>query len=479
MRVWLPALILLPLALAGCPAVLSDWTVGGSGAADASTDTSPGSSISSGGASSGSGGSSGSGDGASSTGGASDAGGSSGGVSGSDGCPSIVSKGEQTPLDIYIMFDTSGSMSSDAGGMSRMDAVRNAVNQFVGDPASGGLGVGIGYFGNMPRGGTSCNPADYATPEVPIAPLPGNAAAITGSLAGKSPTGETPTGAGIRGACTYAKGWVGQNPGRTTVVLLVTDGVPEAPLSAFTTGCSPSLPDAVAAAQECTGQAPQVPIYVLGVGPSLQNLQQIAQNGGSQQAYLVDGTTNVSQAVRVALNSIRGSAQVPCQYQIPPPTVGKQFVIDQVNVQYTPPMSTTPGIIYQAPASGRCDPVRGGWFYDDPMNPKTILLCPSTCTTVTAETGGQLDVALGCETQTISSTGGGTSPGGTVSAGGTTGTGGTTSVACPRLSAGDINCSQTALPPFAYTCSSLFQTGCQRFPDNRVNFICCPKASYP
>jgi hypothetical protein len=73
MRVWLPALILLPLALTACPALLSDWKIGGSGAADASTDTSSGSSNSSGGAPSGSGGSSGS------------SGSSSAGLSGSSG----------------------------------------------------------------------------------------------------------------------------------------------------------------------------------------------------------------------------------------------------------------------------------------------------------------------------------------------------------------------------------------------------------
>jgi formylglycine-generating enzyme required for sulfatase activity len=83
MRVWLPALILLPLALTACPALLSDWTTGGSGAADASTDTSSGSTMSSGGASSGSGGSAGSAGGSGGAGGSSGAGGA-GGSSSSD-----------------------------------------------------------------------------------------------------------------------------------------------------------------------------------------------------------------------------------------------------------------------------------------------------------------------------------------------------------------------------------------------------------
>lgn len=37
MRAWLPTTLVLPLALAGCPALLSDWAIGG-GATDASVD---------------------------------------------------------------------------------------------------------------------------------------------------------------------------------------------------------------------------------------------------------------------------------------------------------------------------------------------------------------------------------------------------------------------------------------------------------
>ena len=41
MRVWLPVVLTVPFALAGCPAVLSDWTISGSDAGDASPGASP------------------------------------------------------------------------------------------------------------------------------------------------------------------------------------------------------------------------------------------------------------------------------------------------------------------------------------------------------------------------------------------------------------------------------------------------------
>jgi hypothetical protein len=311
-------------------------------------------------------------------------------------CNAIVSQGEQLPLDIYVMFDISLSMSADVGnGQTRLDAERSALETFIADPASAGMKVGIGYFGyKIP---TSCNAADYATPEVPIAPLPGNAAAIKTSLDGKNPTGETPTPAAIDAAAQYAKQWAQQHPADVTVILLVTDGVPEAPLSQFL-GCNPTLPDAVTAAANAAGgnPPPQVPVYVLGVGPSLDNLTQIAQSGGTQQAYLVDGG-NVEQAVLVALNKIRGSAQVPCVYTIPPAPAGQTFDPNKVNIQYTPP-GGQPGVVYGVANQGACDPTQGGWYYGDSS---TIKLCDATCTQVTSQTGGIVDVALGCQTHLL------------------------------------------------------------------------------
>jgi len=66
-------------------------------------------------------------------------------------CASEVRKGEQTPLDIYIALDSSGSMTDAVGGpgaapLTKWEAVSKALVSFVDDPASAGLGVGLQYF---------------------------------------------------------------------------------------------------------------------------------------------------------------------------------------------------------------------------------------------------------------------------------------------------------------------------------------------
>jgi hypothetical protein len=358
------------------------------------------------------GGGSGSGVGGAPSGGASGTSGAPsacGTFSDSSGCTGTQYAGENLPLDIYIMFDQSGSMSCPAdrtgAGLNcinenvrsrRIDDVRSAVRQFLNDPASQGIGVGIGYFGYMQAGSTSCDPSAYSAPGVPIAPLPGNAQALIDSLDSKDPTGETPTGAAIRGACTYAYHWQNQNPSHITVILLVTDGFPEAPVTSQNGGCTPTIGDAVQAAQTCHSLTPPLDIFVLGVGRQLTNLNDIADAGGTGQAYLVGGTDTSAQVLQ-ALNSIRATAQIPCTMRVPPAPAGQVIRFDQVNVNYCNASRQTITFLNVQTSSG-CDPTTGGWYYDDPNAPTQIQLCEASCNTVSAP-GGSLLTTVGCNTQ--------------------------------------------------------------------------------
>ena len=40
-----------------------------------------------------------------------------------------------------------------------------------------------------------------------------------------------------------------------------------------------------------------------------------------------------------------------------------------------------------------------GWYYDDPIDPKIINLCPASCTAVEADDKGKIEIILGCETK--------------------------------------------------------------------------------
>jgi hypothetical protein len=230
-----------------------------------------------------------------------------------DSLPMVADAGPDTstvagaPLDLYIMFDQSGSMvTKDDGMTTRLQVVRDALGDFLHAPGSNGLGVGIGFFGYHPLacGCTSCDPTDYATPTVTIGLLPQRAEQIASALASVVPTGETPTGPAIRGACRYASARRQLEPSRKVAILLVTDGEPQAPFTARTGLCNPTLADAVLAAEQCLSNG--VRTYVLGVGPSLESLGEIAVAGGSSRAYLVSNGARM--AILDMLVAIRADA---------------------------------------------------------------------------------------------------------------------------------------------------------------------------
>jgi hypothetical protein len=285
-------------------------------------------------------------------------------------------------------------MREDAGGVPRIDAVRDAIRDFVHDDESRGIGVGIGYFGHLIP--TQCDAAAYSQPDVPIALLPEQADVIMGSLDARVPVHETPTGAAIRGACRYVSGYRQNRPNHYSALLVVTDGIPETPA---TNACQPSqsVADAVAAARACLDGDSQIFTYVLGVGPNLSSLQQIAQAGGTESAYLVDSDTAVGLEVLDALNAIRTEANVACDYVIPPAPTGEQFDYAQVNVEYAL-TDAERQVAYNVERPADCPDDEAAWYYDDLENPTKIHLCPSLCTQIEADDQAGLSVALGCET---------------------------------------------------------------------------------
>ncbi len=318
-------------------------------------------------------------------------GGACGSLKVSDGCAGEVFEGEGIPLDIQIIFDQSGSMATvidDATGETRMDAVYRAVESFVLDDESVGLGVGVSFFGYQPIGATSCNPDDYDSAAVKIAPLPASADELLGVLKTAAPTGETPTAAAIEGGCRLSQAHRDEAPGRAVVNLLVTDGEPKAPVTSKSSDCNPTLADAVAAARACLDDGAGIATYVLGVGPSLDNLDQIASAGGTEHAYLVADDT--SSGVLDALNQVRASAQIPCELSMDENRADLHYEETSVVTLDRDCQLTQ---LRRVDSASSCD--AGGFYFDEPGSPSSILLCESTCAAV-KQPGTKLLYSIGC-----------------------------------------------------------------------------------
>lgn len=95
--------------------------------------------------------------------------------------------------------------------------------------------------------------------------------------------------------------------------------------------------------------------------------------------------------------AVVSGSQVACVYEIPEPAMG-DIDYGKVNVAYkSSPSAPEQPIFYVPGGAGDCDG-SGGWYYDDPVNPTQILLCPATCDAVQLGDEGAITVKFGCQT---------------------------------------------------------------------------------
>lgn len=356
--------------------------------------------------------------GASASGGANSSGGTrSGGLGGGAGtatsggekaCSAETREGRRTPVDMYFLVDSSGSMADYVEGGIKWELVTDALIDFLASPGSADLGAGVGYFPNtvptdcsladahcfcdpfsrlcFPNDAGSCSVADYETPAVPLA-LPTRRSDVIADLSSHDVVGSTPTRPALEGALNYLRAWATQHPERKPVVVLATDGEP--------TECDANTPEDVAdvAARALRG-APSIQTFVIGVGDSLQSLDDVARAGGTGHAYLVDPNANLSSAFAQALDKIRG-AVASCDFAIPTQSSsGEKVNPSKVNVSLTVNGALTRiSQTFDNDANNCRD--AGGWYFDNPSAPTRIRLCESTCQ---ALSGGTIQVEFGCDT---------------------------------------------------------------------------------
>lgn len=303
-----------------------------------------------------------------------------GSVSATDACATASAGVSTTPISLVFMIDRSGSMgNSRRAGQNlatRWNPLVAGLSAFFADPANSDVRASVTFFSAADQ---SCDVADYTTPAIAMHPLPDAANAF----AGVSPGDETPTLPAEQGAIAYAQQVkAGLPAGEKIAIILATDGQPN--------GCGSTVTNV---ADEASKVKTSIPTYVIGVGPSTGNLNDIAAGGGTGTAIMVPtgDPAATSAALRAALGQIKAS-QLGCSYALPAPPTGQSLDVNAVNVNFTPGGGTSTTLAYSADCANA-----GGWHYDNPAKPSQIVMCPTSCSTLQSDTtGGKIDIVFGC-----------------------------------------------------------------------------------
>lgn len=320
-----------------------------------------------------------------------DAGNDDGSLSDGEVCEGVEQSAKPLPLHMILVIDRSGSMNT----YGYWSPLQQALIQFIQDPLSEGLYVGLNYF-PAPGGGDSCslglwNPVQVPNGAPPLALLPQDANALITSINGTSTGNMTPMYGGLAGSYQVAHDLQTVYPNDKVIVVLASDGLP--------TECGGSYEDInwlatnVVASEFATHG---IETYAIAIAPGVVSaMSTIAQAGGTLQSYDVSQDTS---AFAQKMSEIRGSA-IGCEYLIP--DSGTEFDPYKVNVSITID-GGTPQSVPQADDETDCGS-GDGWYYDDAANPTMIILCPTTCQTIeTAQENQQqvdVDVKFGCPTE--------------------------------------------------------------------------------
>jgi hypothetical protein len=314
-------------------------------------------------------------------------------------CAAQSAASEFRDVQLAFALDVSASMGQ---GNQRFNLkwrpIVEAAQAFFTEPDSAAISASLTFF-PAPNENTWCTDAPYTNPNVPQTPLPSPAFGAAIAALNRTPNANwrtaTPTLAVFNGTVASLRNFAAPLPSIAQAVVLVTDGVPQ--------NCTQNANDVdqVAAAVRASGML----TYVVGVanppgldgGDNLDNLNVIAEAGGTERAFIVQtGDPLQTQAdFKAVIDTIRG-VSVSCNIEIPLPPEGANFIPEQVNVNVGSTGGESTRLSY-APSCERAD----GWRYDDPAAPASIVLCNDVCTNVQRDATATLNVEFGCERRTI------------------------------------------------------------------------------
>ena len=299
-------------------------------------------------------------------------------------CGKITVKTTRNPVDVLLVLDRSGSMAysiaddcycSDPdtryGSLcpdttncsTRWSAVSSALKTTL--STSSYVNWGLKFF---PSAGAGQNCTVDPAMEVPVAAT--SASAVQSAVDNVAWEYCTPTAAALNAATNYLKGL---NDGNDKFILLATDGQPNCGGARPSAGTT-DLPGATQAAQAAYTAGFEV--FVVGIGPDLTALTQLAQagSGNTLDYYQVSSPQDLAKALS-SISKLVGSCSFKSDEAPPDPNNIAVYVNGK-----------------------RVDQDSGnGWTFGS--DPQEILLTGDYCSQMSTGNGADVQILFGCPGQ--------------------------------------------------------------------------------
>ena len=137
------------------------------------------------------------------------------------------------------------------------------------------------------------------------------------------------------------------------------------------------------------GQA-EVPVVDGNTGDGIAPAPSYGTSGSQARVCESDWTAIFEEIARGIVEGV----PVLCEFDVPEPPEGLTLDLDAIGVTYRSGDEVRAELDRVASEDACTD---NGWYFDDPVAPTTMSLCPEACRTVQADPDARLDIALGCD----------------------------------------------------------------------------------
>lgn len=308
---------------------------------------------------------------------------------------------EPIPVDIIIAIDNSGSMSQEA------EEVRMNINRFAEIIAASGLDYRVVLI-SAPSGSTGvCVPAPLGSgaPDCQSGPE-GRLLAVHQSI-GSTNASEVVVSRYpdyrdfLRPEAAKVFLWITDDESRrsadtirTNLAALEPEGMFDVQIHNAIVGFYGDTPAtwSSSGAGACATLADPGETYLRLANCLTDDDEPIAdcRTGSQARVCEADWTTIFEDMARGIVEGV----PVVCEFAVPEPPEGLTLDLDAIGVTYLSGDVVT-SMLRRVDGEGAC--TADGWYFDDPVAPTTMSLCPEACRTVQADPDARLDIALGCD----------------------------------------------------------------------------------